>query len=142
MNPIQLAKKLKRKFGENTTVYDLIDYFGIVLLEVDTKKFIAGYRFINRQRLIQVKQDLDEHLKTCVLWHELAHALCHREIDCYYMVNNTRLKTSIYEQEAEAFAAEWLLPDEPAEELKGRTLEEVAAYYEVTISLVETKWGK
>lgn len=142
MNPFQLANNIKNKFGQNVDVYQLIDYFGIILLEVDSRDFIAGYRYIARRRVIQVKQDLDENLKRCVLWHELGHALCHRTIDCYYMANNTRLRTIIYEVEAEQFAAEMLLPDKLDTELYGRTVQEIAAYYGVTTNLVEMKWGK
>lgn len=142
MNPIQLANAIKKRFGQNIDVYQLIDYFGIILLEVDSRDFIAGYRYIARRRVIQVKQNLDENLKRCVLWHELGHALCHRTINCYYMANKTRLRTNLYEVEAEQFAAEMQLPDELDAELQDRTVQEIAAYYGVTANLVETKWGK
>ncbi len=141
MDPFQLAKYLKRKFGQNVDVYQLIEHFNIILLELNTRDFIGGYRYIMRRRLIQVNQNLDENLKRCVLWHELGHALCHRTIDCYYMANNTRLRTNMYEVEAEQFAAEMLLPEYIDDALDGRNAQEIAAYYGVTVNLVETKWG-
>ncbi len=87
-------------------------------------------------------QTLNDNLKQCVLWHELGHALCHRTINCYYMANKTRLRTNLYEVEAEQFAAEMQLPEKLDAELHGRTVQEIAAYYGVTTNLVEMKWGK
>ena len=142
MNPLEYAKFIKRKFGQNINIYQVIKYFGIILLEVDAEKFLGGYRLIERRRIIQINQNLDEHLKLCVLWHEVGHALCHRTVNCYYMVNKTRLRTSMYEVEAEQFAAEMLLPEHLDEEMYGRTAKEIAAYYGVTKNLVEIKWGK
>lgn len=142
MNPLKLAKFLKRKFGQNVDIHQVIEYFSIILLEVDTRNFLGGYRLIERRRIIQINQNLNSHLKLCVLWHEIGHALCHRTIDCYYTANKTRLKTSVYEVEAEQFAAEMLLPEQLDEEMYGRTAKEIAAYYGVTENLVEMKWGK
>lgn len=142
MKPQQIAKKLKRIYGDNVNVYDVIEQYGIILSEVDTENFIAGYRLIKRWKVIQVNQNLDENLKKCVLWHELGHALMHRTVNCYYMANRTRLRTMQYEVEAEQFAAELLLPDVMNDCLEGKTVQEIAAYYGVTVNLVETKWGK
>lgn len=142
MKPKQLSKKLKRLFGQNVDVYDVMEQYGIILAEVDTKDFIAGYRLIKRWKVIQVNQNLDENLKRCVLWHEVGHALMHRTVNCYYMANRTRLRTMQYEVEAEQFAAAMLLPEQLDAELEGYTVQEIAAYYGVTLNLVETKWGK
>lgn len=141
MNPILKAKHLKQRF-KNYTVYDLIDYFGILLFFVDWETGIGEYRYINKRRVIVVNQNLDENMKLCVLFHELGHALCHRTINCYYMANRTRLRTSLYEVEAERFAAEMLLPEQLDENLRDRSKKEIAAYYGVTENLVEMKWGK
>lgn len=141
MNPVLRARKLKKQF-ENYTVYDLIKHFGILLFEVNWDTGIGEYRYINRQQIIIVNTNLNDNLKQCVLWHELGHALCHRTINCYYMANKTRLRTNLYEVEAEQFAAEMQLPEKLDAELHGRTVQEIAAYYGVTTNLVEMKWGK
>lgn len=142
MKPQQIAKKLKRIYGDNVNVYDVIQQYGIILSEIDTHDFMAGYRLIKRQRVIWINQNLDENLKRCVLWHELGHALMHRTVNCYYMANKTRLRTMQYEVEAEQFAADMLLPEQPDTELEGCTAQEIAAFYGVTLNLVETKWGR
>ena len=142
MKPRQLARKIKRIFGQNVDIHEVIRHYGIILSEVDTKDFIAGYRLIKRWKVIQVNQNLDENMKRCVLWHEVGHALMHRTVNCYYMANRTRLRTMQYEVEAEQFAAAMLLPERIDEESNGKTAQEIAAYYGVTLNLVETKWGK
>ena len=139
MKPRQLSTKIKRLFGENPNIYDVIDHYNIILTEVDTREFIAGYRLIKRWKVIQVNQNLDEYMKRCVLWHELGHALMHRTVNCFYMANKTRLRTMQYEVEAEQFAADMLLPDQLDPELEGRTVQEIAAYYGVTINLIDRK---
>lgn len=142
MKPLQISKKLKRIYGDNVNVYDVIEHYGIILAEVDTENFIAGYRLIKRWKVIQVNQNLDENMKRCVLWHEVGHALMHRTVNCYYMANRTRLRTMQYEVEAEQFAADMLLPERIDDALEGCTAQEIAAFYGVTVNLVETKWGK
>ena len=47
-----------------------------------------------------------------------------------------------YEAEAEQFAAAMLLPEDIDEEMENKTIQEIAAYYGVTVNLVEIKWGK
>lgn len=141
LDSILKAKQLKQLF-KNYTVYDLIDYFGILLFFVNWETGIGEYRYINKRRIIIINQNLDENMKRCVLFHELGHALCHRTVNCYYMANKTRLRTSMYEIEAEQFAAEMLLPDHIDDEMYGRTAKEIAAYYGVTENLVKMKWGK
>ena len=142
MNPFRLAKQIKKTFEPNIDIYQLIKHYGIILLEVDSKDFIAGYRYIKRNKVIQVNQNLDDNLKRCVLWHEVGHALMHRTVNCYYMANRTRLRTMQYEVEAEQFAAAMLLPENIEEEMENKTIQEIAAYYGVTVNLVEIKWGK
>ena len=77
MNPFRLAKRIKKAFGPNVDIYQLMKHYGIILLEVDSRDFIAGYRHIKRCKVIQINQNLEENLKRCVLWHELGHALMH-----------------------------------------------------------------
>ena len=142
MNPFRLAKRIKKAFGPNVDIYQLMKHYEIIILEVDSRDFIAGYRYIKRCKVIQINQNLEENLKRCVLWHELGHALLHRTVNCYYMANKTRLRTMQYEAEAEQFAAAMLLPEDIDEEMENRTIQEIAAYYGVTVNLVEIKWGK
>lgn len=140
MTPFQLANYLKRKFGQNVDAQQVIDYFGIILLYVDTKEFMGGYRYMRRRRVIQINQNLPEHLRRCIMWHEIGHAILHRTVNCYYMANKTRLRTSIYENEAEQFAAEMLLPAMPGYDIKDFDVQKAAAYYGVTRNLIEIKW--
>lgn len=142
MKPHQLARKIVRIFGQSPNIYDVLAHYNILLMEVDTQDFMAGYRYIKRHRVIWLNQNLDENLKRCVLWHEIGHALMHRTVNCFYMANRTRLRTMQYEVEAEQFVADLLLPEQIDDELEEKTAQEIAAYYGVTLNLVETKWGR
>ena len=142
MKPHQLTQKIIKIFGQCPNVYDVLDYYNILLMEIDTKDFMAGYRYMKRTRVIWINQNLDENLKRCVLWHEIGHALMHRTVNCFYMANRTRLRTMQYEIEAEQFVADLLLPEQIDDDLEGKTMQQIAAYYGVTLNLVEMKWGK
>ena len=141
MKPHQLTRKIIKIFGQHPNVYDVLDYYNILLIKINAKDFMAGYRYIKRTRVIWINQNLDDNLKRCVLWHEIGHALMHRTVNCFYMANRTRLRTMQYEVEAEQFVADLLLPEQIDDELEGKTSQEIAAYYGVTLNLVDMKWG-
>lgn len=140
MNPIEKARSLKKKHP-NFTIYDWIDHFNILLVEEDFKDFIGAYRLIERTRVIWINRNLEDSVKKIVLYHELGHALLHKNIDCYFIRYNTRLKCSFYETEADLFSAEMSdLPDKIPEEYKYYTQEQLAGLYCVPVELVRLKY--
>lgn len=140
MNPIEKALELKRKHP-NYSVYDWYDHFDIILVELGFQDFIGAYRLIHRRQIVWINSGLPEPLKIAVLWHELGHALLHRETDCYFIRYNTRFKANVYEEEADLFGAYMSdLPDEIPYEYKHYNTQQLASLYEVPEELVKIRY--
>ena len=69
------------------------------------------YMFLKNHKCIFLNEDLEEHERTLVMAHELAHSIMHRKENCYFIRNKTLLLTSKIEIEANTFAAELLISD-------------------------------
>ena len=67
---------------------------------------------LKNHKCIFLNEDLEEHERTLVMAHELAHSIMHRKENCYFIRNKTLLLSSKIEIEANTFAAELLIPDE------------------------------
>ena len=92
--------------------FELADYIGV---EVQTGQLGEGsgfYMFLKNHKCIFLNEDLEDHERTLVMAHELAHSIMHRKENCYFIRNRTLLLTSKIEIEANTFAAELLIPDE------------------------------
>lgn len=76
---------------------------------VDIRGF---YQHFKRNNIIYIKDDLPENEKKFVCAHELGHMLLHKKSNAVFMDSHTLLNTSKYEQEADLFAIELLIPDE------------------------------
>lgn len=84
------------------------------------------YMFLKNHKCIFLNEDLEEHERTLVMAHELAHSIMHRKENCYFIRNKTLLLTSKMEIEANTFAAELLIPDELIYENPGMPREQIA----------------
>jgi len=82
--------------------------------------------FLKNHKCIFLNEDLEEHERTLVMAHELAHSIMHRKENCYFIRNKTLLLTSKMEIEANTFAAELLIPDELIYENPGMPREQIA----------------
>lgn len=75
--------------------------------------------FLKNHKCIFLNEDLEEHERTLVMAHELAHSIMHRKENCYFIRNKTLLLTSKIEIEANMFAAELLISDDLIYEYPG-----------------------
>ena len=74
---IRKAERLIRRFGTRNP-WKIADSLGVNIIEVPLKKQKGMYKVIKRNRYIFVKQDLDDVMKSIVIWHELGHDQIHR----------------------------------------------------------------
>ena len=82
--------------------------------------------FLKNHKCVFLNEDLEEHERTLVMAHELAHSIMHRKENCYFVRNRTLMLTSKIEIEANTFAAELLIPDEMIIENPGLTKAQIA----------------
>lgn len=99
------------------------------------------YKLVNRNKFIFLNSKLDDITKNFVLSHELGHAILHRTSPGFYFKNHTLMRTSVFEKEANTFAAELIIPDSDFTEALdyGYTIPQIASAFNVTEDLIELK---
>ena len=102
----------------------------------DVKGF---YQHFQRNNIIYIDENLSESEQLFVCAHELGHMLLHKKENCIYMDTYTNFNTNKYENEADLFAIELLVPDEIITEHKGYTTEQLARLLGYSKRLIEQK---
>lgn len=109
---IRKAERLIRRFGTRNP-WKIADSLGVNIIEVPLKKQKGMYKVIKRNRYIFVKQDLDDVMKSIVIWHELGHDQIHRKLAAEFQEFNLfDMSKNTTEYEANLFAAQAMLPDD------------------------------
>lgn len=117
----QIVKKYKTH-----DPYELCDYMNVLLQIGDLGETLGCYLLIKRQKCILLnKKILRTPLEKVVLSHELGHSKMHWKNDCYFY-GSTLFSKSREENEANAFAAELLIPDNLIYENPGMTQSQIA----------------
>lgn len=109
--------KIKKKYDELDPV-KLCQYMKISLLYHPMGTFKGAckgfYMEQSRKRVITINSQLEEALQRIILIHEIGHAVLHRNIPGVKSFHDFSLfdETSLYEYQANIFAADFLLTDE------------------------------
>lgn len=113
--PIRV-KNLIKKCGTRDP-FKLCEYLKIIVFFLDLGENTKGfYQKIKGKKVIVINVNLDEFTQKVVCAHELGHVICHSSKQVQFSRDHTLLpKNSIYEREANKFAAE-LLVDENNDE--------------------------
>lgn len=106
--------------------FELAEYLNVEVMTGPLGGRAGCYMFIKNHKCIFLNEDLEDHERTLVMAHELAHSILHRKQNCYFIRNQTLLLTSKFENEANTFAAEFLIPDELISDNPELTVEQVA----------------
>lgn len=116
------VRSVKNKYDE-TSPSRLIDVMGILLLYepmgIAPNACKGFYLSQSRVQVITVNSDLPQELQRIILSHELGHAVLHRKASGVKAFHDFRLfdETSLYEYEANIFAADLLMDDTSVLEL-------------------------
>ena len=106
--------------------FELAEYLNVEVMTGPLGGRAGCYMFIKNHKCIFLNEDLEDHERTLVIAHELAHSILHLKQNCYFIRNQTLLLTSKFEIEANTFAAELLIPDELITDNPDLTAEQVA----------------
>ena len=106
--------------------FELADYLGEKVQTGQLGENSGFYMFLKNHKCVFLNEDLEEHERTLVMAHELAHSIMHRKENCYFIRNRTLMLTSKIEIEANTFAAELLIPDEIIMDNPGLTKAQIA----------------
>ena len=106
--------------------FELADYLGVEVQTAQLGESSGFYMFLKNHKCVFLNEDLEEHERTLVMAHELAHSIMHRKENCYFIRNKTLMLTSKMEIEANTFAAELLIPDDLIYENPGMNSTQIA----------------
>lgn len=115
------VRQLKRRYGEDEPE-KMCRALGVLVKRIPMGKGHAACKgfFIRecRIRLIVINADLPEKYQRIILAHELGHAVLHGKASAEREFRDFAIldETSLYEYEANIFAAEFLLEDEAVQE--------------------------
>lgn len=122
-----------------TNPIDIVKELDITLIHAPLGSIWGMYKYIKRNKTIYINSDLGEFEQRFVLAHELGHAVLHPKSTCFFTntLNSNKLKK---EYEANIFASELLITDIDKLWLRGYSLNQLAAYYNVPTDLIKFKF--
>ncbi|MBQ8550782.1 MAG: ImmA/IrrE family metallo-endopeptidase [Clostridia bacterium] len=111
-NVLLTAKHLKTKYGTGDPK-ELCELLGISVIFTDLPDAVDGFYFENDgRRAVIINRTLGATRALFCIAHELGHALLHKDMNSYFISENTNMPLGRYEREADLFAAELLFGDE------------------------------
>lgn len=121
----QKANSLARKHNSRNPL-EIIKNLNVILVYYPFKDVRGFYQFFQRNNIIYIDENLPENEQIVVCAHELGHMLLHKKSNALFMDTRTHFVTAKYENEANTFAAELLIPDEIIFENPSMTKSQIA----------------
>lgn len=121
----QKANSMVRKYNSRNPL-EIIKNLNVILVYYPLKDVRGFYQFFQRNNIIYIDDNLPENEQIVVCAHELGHMLLHKNSNALFMDTRTHFVTTKYENEANTFAAELLIPDEIILENPGMTKNQIA----------------
>lgn len=125
MNIKQKANSLAKKYNSRNP-FEIIKNLNVILVYYPLKDVRGFYQFFQRNNIIYIDENLSENEQIMVCAHELGHMLLHKNSNALFMDTRTHFVTTKYENEANAFAAELLIPDSIILDNPGMTKSQIA----------------
>lgn len=100
------------RFYKTRDPFEIIKGMNIILVNYPLEGVRGFYQYFQRNNIIYLDEKLSDSERRFVLAHELGHMLLHKKSNAIFMDTRTQFNTSKYEQEADLFAMELLLPDQ------------------------------
>lgn len=100
------------RFYKTRDPFEMIKGMNIILVNYPLEGVRGFYQYFQRNNIIYLDEKLSDSERRFVLAHELGHMILHKKSNAIFMDTRTQFNTSKYEQEANLFAMELLLPDQ------------------------------
>ena len=125
MNIKQKATALAKKYNSRNP-FEIIKNLNVILVYYPLKDVRGFYQFFQRNNIIYIDENLSENEQIMVCAHELGHMILHKNSNALFMDTRTHFVTTKYENEANTFAAELLIPDSIILDNPGMTKSQIA----------------
>ena len=106
----KLVARLVRKY-QTRDPFEMIKGMNVILVHYPLEGVRGFYQYFQRNHIIYLDERLTEAEQRFVLAHELGHLFLHKKANAIFMDSRTQFNTDKYEQEADTFAMELLVPD-------------------------------
>lgn len=111
MNIHSLVESVVRKYHTRNP-FEIAEERNAILVYAPLVNIRGFYQYFQRNHIIYIDENLPENERAFVCAHELGHMFLHKKSNAVYMDTKTYFNTNRYENEANTFAAELLIPDE------------------------------
>lgn len=125
MNIKQKANLLAKRYNSRNP-FEIIKNLNVILVYYPLKDVRGFYQFFQRNNIIYIDENLTESEQIVVCAHELGHMFLHKNSNALFMDTRTHFVTTKYENEANTFAAELLIPDSIILDNPGMTKSQIA----------------
>ena len=125
MNIKQKANSLARKYSSRNPL-EIIKNLNVILVYYPLEDVRGFYQYFQRNNIIYIDDELSENEQKVVCAHELGHMFLHKNSNALFMDTRTHFVTTKYENEANTFAAELLIPDSIILNNPGMTKNQIA----------------
>ena len=134
----KLTDSLVRKYGTRNP-FEILDNLNAIVVFYPLEGVKGFYQYFQRTNIIYIYEQLPEHEKIFVCAHELGHMFLHKKANAIFMDSRTQLTTSKYENEADRFAADLLIPDDVIEDNIDLSLDQLSRLFGYNKRLVELR---
>lgn len=121
----KLANSIARQHHSRNP-FEIIKGLNVILLFVPLEGVRGFYQYFQRNNIIYIDESLPTHEQIFVCAHELGHMFLHKKSNTIFMDTYTNFNTSKYENEANKFAMELLIPDNFLIENQNYTVGQIA----------------
>ena len=125
MNIHSLVESVVRKYHTRNP-FEIAEERNAILVYAPLVDIRGFYQYFQRNHIIYIDENLPENERAFVCAHELGHMFLHKKSNAVYMDTKTYFNTNRYENEANAFAADLLIPDELIYENKDMSKAQIA----------------
>lgn len=122
----EIVRRLKIIYGDDSPL-EIIKKRNIVLCYLDEKSVSKGaYKKFLGTQFIYINTGLSFFEKRLTYTHELGHSIIHPDVDTFELKRTDPISLTKYENEANLFAAEFLLEDDILDKYPGESIYDIA----------------
>lgn len=138
---MDIQKRVRKlvRFYQSNNPFEIIKGMNVILVFYPLEGVRGFYQYFQRNNIIYIDEHLPKHEQLFVCAHELGHMLLHRQANAIFMDSRTFLNTSKYEQEANKFAMQLLLPDDVIRDYEEFSIEQISRLTGYSKKLIELR---
>lgn len=91
--------------------FEIAEQIGILVLDVPLTDVLGFTQKVQRQPIIYLSDNLENHQRNLICAHELGHICLHDNMNSIFLSRTTQVITGRYETEAQHFAVDLLFDD-------------------------------